>query len=158
MANIPNKADNDVLSATELFKVAGIDTTGGSVNLTASETTIATVSLSANQLSAVAVLLAGIRFEHNDLHVNATGPCSATFKLKRGSTVLQTIVLDAPNTNAGSLGVWNSTSKLRFGGSMIYADTGATFSGALTYTVTCTLSNANAQFTAFCDSLIVLGV
>lgn len=143
MANIPSKVDGETYSAIEIFKIAGYDNTGGSVGGSVAETTIATVTLSANQLGSAALLLANITFVDTDAD---TGTHTATFKLKRGATVLQTVTLQR-----------GAHPQFFIGGAFVYVDTGATWSGGITYTITCQLSY-NGGSIGNCINLTVIGV
>lgn len=155
MANIPNKSDGNQLNAADLFKIAGYDSSGGTVSGTTSETTLATVALSASQLSQAGFCIANLKLDYNNYNIANVVSIIATFRLKRNGVTIKTVTLTTPDIDEAI-----ATGALEFGAGMFHIDTGATFTSAVTYVITAQLNNTGPGNTAVasCDGLFVIGV
>lgn len=148
MANIPNKSDGQVFNASEIFKIVG-SSTGGSSSST-SETTLATITIAANQVSTAIIIIGSIRFNGLDSGGSST---TGTFKLKIGATSSEATV-QTQTLKSGEHGVGGINSTI--GGCILYVDSSQTWSSEVT--ILLTVQNTDTEASCFVHGLVAIGV
>lgn len=146
MANIPNKSDGDNLLAANLFKIAEFDKTPGSVNNSTTETQVAEVILSADQVSEGVIINAWGKLSTgtgNTATINIYSGTSSSF----GSNTSRITLTKAVSSSGNDF--WNVSEVLT---------TEETWSGQVYVQVTAQNSVANPSTASSCERLITFGV
>ena len=147
MANIPNKADGQVLNAAELFKIVGSDNSGGSHTGDTNETTKSTINLTANQVNEGMIIRASISFSSG---TPGAGLYTGTFRIKVAGVTKQTVTIQSTHQTDGA-----AFTNGIVGGMIEVVDSTSDFTGSLAVTVT--VQNANAGNTCVVNSVVITG-
>jgi hypothetical protein len=151
MVNIPNKANGEILYATELMKVGAIDMTGGTSN-TIAETQVTLTALSANQITTGALYLIAVEATCKDTGTGSNS--SVTFNLKLGPSGGAYVTKQSLTIRGGDHAVGTPTNG--GGGMLMYWDTAQDYTAGVEVQLTASMSTTQCQ--AIVLSVVVIGV